>query len=189
MLHVPHQADVAESKRFVRASLLQIVHHTTLRDQAQGHGQEAQNVVLKTGDQPLAAASNHLKWQPESVSPQNHVGRLQLAELLDKRAELAPDVQTWLIAGDFNAGIQSCVLEHALTKGVDISCRAQRPWDTININGRRRKLDFLLRTDDLTPAPRPLGVRLGRSTPVMPNAGRFASDHLPVVVDYALRPV
>ncbi len=172
---------------FARTSLFQIVHHTTLRYQAQGDGQEAQIVILKTGDQQLAVASTHLKWQPEYVSPQNHVGRLQLAELLDKRAELAPNTQTWLIAGDFNAGIQSCVLEHALANGVDISCRAQRPWDTTNINGRRRKLDFLLRTNDLTPSPRPLGVKLGRSTPVMPSARRFASDHLPVTVDYTLR--
>ena len=161
--------------------------HTTLQYEAQGSGQQALVATLRHGAKRLALACTHLKWQPRSTAPSEHVGRLQLMELLGRRGALAPGVAPWIIAGDFNAGIQSDVLNAALADGtLDISCRAQRPWDTTNINGRRRKLDFLLHTPaQLSPDPRPLGIRLERSTP-MPSA-RFASDHLPVVVDFAWR--
>jgi hypothetical protein len=66
------------------------------------------------------------------------------------------------------------VLAVALRRGMDESCRSQRAWDTSTINGRPRKIVYLLvSTGRLTPDPGALpelGIcsrnrnqRLGRS--------------------------
>lgn len=127
----------------------------------------------------LGVASTHLQWQKDSTPAHRHLGRLQLLELLDF-ADTRPEV-IWLLCGDFNAISQSLVLEAALSRGWRLSCRSQRPWDTVNIHGRRRKLDYLLyREGELSPRPMPL-PKLARDTP-MPSMDH-PSDHLAVTIE------
>lgn len=128
----------------------------------------------------LQVVSTHLRWQRHSTSAAEHTGRRQLDELLRVLAE-RPENPLTLIAGDFNANSQSCVLQTAREHNFVLSCQQQRPWDTCNINGRRRKIDYILYPKGaLLPKPQPLPkLEVGRS---MPSA-LDPSDHLPVVVD------
>lgn len=103
---------------------------------------------------------------------------LELLALRDREGSTTP----WIIAGDLNATADSPVLAAALERGFELGCRTQRPWDTTSINGRCRKIDYLLYSKcDLVPMPRPL-IRLERNTP-MPSQVH-ASDHLPIHVDF-----
>lgn len=131
----------------------------------------------------LRVASTHLTWQPDGTPAEAHVGRRQMLELLAHR-DSAPAGTTWLFAGDFNANAQSVVLEAAYQAGMAESCREQRPWDTTAINGRPRKIDYLLCSDGrLTPRPGVL-PRLTRDA-VLPSSTE-PSDHLSLRVDFAL---
>ena len=72
----------------------------------------------------------------------------------------------------------------ALERGMDESCRDQRPWDTCAINGRPRKLDYLLTSSGhLRPRPGVL-PKLFRDS-ALPSATE-PSDHLPLRVDFDL---
>jgi endonuclease/exonuclease/phosphatase (EEP) superfamily protein YafD len=120
-----------------------------------------------------------LRWQADSTPKNEHIGHAQLQELL---THIEEDAARWLVVGDFNATSDSEVLRGAYARGWEESCRSLRPWDTTNINGRCRKLDYLLyRTGQLIPEPMPL-PRLERTTP-MPSK-EHPSDHLPVSVRY-----
>ncbi|MEM6930136.1 MAG: endonuclease/exonuclease/phosphatase family protein [Myxococcota bacterium] len=130
----------------------------------------------------FGAASTHLRWQRRDTPRERHLGRLQLLELLDVVDELRDGWPDWMVAGDFNALSESVVIQAALERGFRLSCRTQRPWDTVNIDGRRRKLDYLLYTPGrLVPHPGTL-PQLERTTP-MPST-TFPSDHLPVAVRF-----
>ena len=106
-----------------------------------------------------------------------------MRELLAHRDATAPDA-LWLLAGDFNAISQSAVVAAALERGMDESCRTQRPWDTCAINGRPRKIDYLLYSAGrLAPQPGVL-PRLTRDT-ALPSLTE-PSDHLPLRVEFSL---
>ena len=169
------------------AEHLGLLDHEILHFQAQatGHEQLALLVKLTIDERPLVVVSTHLQWQPVQTERSNHLGRAQLLEILARQSVLRVDWPSWIIAGDFNALSESVVVQAALEQGFRLSCRSQRPWDTVNIHGRRRKLDYLLYTPEtLIPTPGHL-PKLEPTTP-MPSS-RFPSDHLPVHVRYAWR--
>lgn len=131
-------------------------------------------VELQTPDGPMMVTSLHLKWQRNDTPTSEHLGRRQLLHVistLKKKTE-----HPIFLAGDFNAISQSCVIQAAQREGFHINCRAQRPWDTTNINHKRRKLDYILsNTHKWTPKPCRL-PRLEKTTP-MPSP-THGSDHL-----------
>lgn len=124
-------------------------------------------------------ASAHLTWQPDSTPTAEHLGLLQMKELL----ALRQPPEAWILAGDLNATTQSNVLLAAYEAGMEESCRAQRPWDTTNVNGRCRKIDYLL-TEGLNASPSPL-PKLTSATP-MPSLTE-PSDHLPLRVTFEFK--
>ena len=173
---------------FARRSLFGQLEHDVLPFEANRPRSENLALIarLTLDDRPLHVACTHLAWHPESTPRADHIGYHQMLELIAHRDAVAPDA-TWLFAGDFNAISQSIVLTAALERGMDESCRSQRPWDTSIINGRRRKLDYLLFTTgrlDPHPATRP---ELSRDT-VLPSLTE-PSDHLPLRVDFTTNPV
>ena len=172
---------------FARRSLFGWLGHDELHFQAHRPGDDdvALIVRLALDGQPLHIACTHLAWQPESTLPAEHVGHRQMLELLAHRDTTAPNA-TWLFAGDFNATSQSIVLAAAQQRGMSESCRSQRPWDTSAINGRPRKLDYLLfSTGRLDPCPAAL-PKLSRDT-ALPSLTE-PSDHLPLRVDFSQIP-
>lgn len=146
---------------------------------ASGDDQVALIARLAIGGRPVTIASTHLQWCAEGTPPEQHIGRAQLQELLDRR-----DDSTWIVGGDFNAISQSCVVVDALERKMALGAATQRPWDTCNANGRPRKLDYLLYTAGrLVPRPGTL-PKLQRDTP-MPSLTE-PSDHLPLRIDFTL---
>ncbi len=170
---------------FVRRARFSVLETRALHYRARSRGDDQLALLVRCEDaesgRALTIACTHLRWQPREVSPDEHLGRKQLLELL---AGYQPD-ETWIIAGDLNAHSRSCVLRAAFARGFELSCRSQRPWDTTNINGRRRKLDYLLiPTGRLAPRPGALPA-LERDTP-MPSRTQ-PSDHLPLRVEFGWR--
>lgn len=146
-----------------------------------GSGPAALVAELTLDARPLRVACAHLTWKPDSTPPAEHPGHQQLLDLLAHRDAVAPDA-TWIFAGDFNATAQSAIVSAALDRGLDESCRTQRPWDTCAVNGRPRKLDYLLFSKSrLHPTPGTL-PRLTRDT-VLPSL-TDPSDHLPLEVTF-----
>ena len=170
---------------FLRRDAFTLQHHETLhyRDVDPGYDHLALLARVQHQHLTLTIVSTHLRWQPRSTPPASHQGRLQLMELLDHLDHLDQDGNgAALIAGDMNTLSDGPVIRAALDRGSRLSCRGQRPWDTVNIDGRRRKLDYLLYSPDhLHPTPAPL-PRLQRDTP-MPSHSE-PSDHLPIAVRY-----
>lgn len=151
--------------------------HYTIGDQL------ALIVQLTHAGTPLVVASTHLRWQPRSTPPQQHIGHLQMQELL--AALEATGTPARILAGDLNAISQSIVVSGAEVRGMALSCRSQRPWDTTNIGGRCRKIDYLLHTPGtLSPSPGVL-PRLRRDT-LLPSASE-PSDHLALSVRFQIR--
>ena len=135
-------------------------------------------VHLRTSIGPLMFASLHLKWQRNDTPPSEHLGRRQLLGVMDALAQKTDD--PIVLAGDFNANSQSCVIDAAEQRGYRLSCRSQRPWDTTNINRKRRKIDYILtNTTNWSFSPCRL-PRLEKDTP-MPSA-THGSDHLALSV-------
>ena len=169
-----------------RSRLLSFSRHEALHYRAREGVRDgvALFVHLQLGARALVIANTHLAWQAEpasgSAATDTHVGRLQLLELLERHDAAIP----WIVLGDFNATSTSVVIEGAFARGFELGCRAQRPWDTTNIGGRMRKIDYVLYTPaHLHAKPHPL-PRLGRDTPMPSDV--HASDHLPVRVDFEL---
>ncbi|MBX2799838.1 MAG: endonuclease/exonuclease/phosphatase family protein [Myxococcales bacterium] len=161
-----------------------VIHHETLHFEAvePGYDHVAVAAQLRVGDRALGVVSTHLRWQPRRTPDDQHLGRLQLLELLHHVEQMRDTCPAWVICGDFNALSESVVIREALDRGYRLSCRSQRPWDTVNIDGRRRKLDYLLMDPaHLRPHPDPL-PKLQRDTPMPSDV--HASDHLPVRVGY-----
>lgn len=172
---------------FARRDVFTWLGHDVLRYAAHRSDDDDLALVahLSFGGAALRVACTHLTWQPEETPAAEHLGRRQMLELLAHRAS-APAGTIWLLAGDFNAVSQSVVLDAAYQAGMAESCRDQRPWDTTAINGRTRKIDYLLYSAGrLSPRPGVL-PKLTRDT-VMPSATE-PSDHLPLRVDFTHTP-
>jgi len=138
---------------------------------------------LSIDETPIHVVCAHLPWEPESTPSAQHRGHRQMLELIAHRDATAPR-DTWIFAGDFNAVSTGIVLAAALDNDMAESCREQRPWDTCAINGRPRKIDYLLySTGRLNPKPGLL-PRLSRDS-VLPSLTE-PSDHLPLHVDFEL---
>ncbi|MEL6182041.1 MAG: endonuclease/exonuclease/phosphatase family protein [Myxococcota bacterium] len=167
-----------------RRSRVQLSHTERLlyRSQGRGGAHVAQLALVEVDGRKLVVGNTHLKWEPARTPRDRHVGYRQLMELLDQSERFGPG-EAWIVGGDFNATSQSHPVTGALERGMQLSCRTQRPWDTCNINGKRRKLDYLLYTPaTLRPQPGQLPA-LERDTP-MPSM-TWPSDHLAVEVEFS----
>lgn len=127
----------------------------------------------------FSLVNTHLRWRPDNTPDHEHTGLQQLRRIL---RDCDAKSGAWIVAGDFNANSQSKVLVEAEHRGYRNSCRSQRPWDTTNINGRRRKIDYLLHTPQHWKPEPGILPELGRRTP-MPSE-THASDHLPLKVRF-----
>jgi mRNA deadenylase 3'-5' endonuclease subunit Ccr4 len=182
-VYAPRHGRPDGASLFARRSCMSVTQHEVLHYQthASGDDQLALIAQLRLGTRRLLVASTHLQWCPDSTPAEQHIGRAQLIELLDRMMAI-DESATWIIAGDFNATSRSSVILAAAERGLVLSAQTQRPWDTCNANNRPRKLDYLLiRADQLEPHPGTL-MRLQRDTP-LPSLSE-PSDHLPLRVDY-----
>ena len=130
----------------------------------------------------VCLACTQLRWQPADTPEDQYLGCSQMRELLSYRRKFAIEDARWILAWDFNATPDSSIVNIARASGLSLGCELQRPCDTVNIDGRKRKLDYLLYTaSSLRATPLPLPT-LTEDTP-MPS-DTFPSNHLPVVVRF-----
>ena len=171
---------------FIREPRFALEQHTMLHYRACEPDADHLAIVTTVRDtttepaRELVIANTHLRWQPEHTPVDRHLGVLQIDELLEQ-LKLVPRTTPRVLAGDLNAISQSPVVARAERAGLALSARSQRPWDTTVINGRRRKIDYLLFDGDLSPSPGAL-PQLSRDRP-MPSLAE-PSDHLPLSVDF-----
>lgn len=186
---LPEHAGAYEQKRdkpdgsavFWRRSLFSLERQAAVHYRAiePGYDHVGLAVWLRHGARALAVASTHLRWQGREVPPERHLGRLQLQELLAVLRQ--GPCPTWVVCGDLNAAHDGPVLSEAARAGLTPSAANLRPWDTALINGRRRKLDYVLADHGrLRPSARALPP-LSRHRPI--PSGTEPSDHLPLRVD------
>ena len=190
---MPTHEAVFEQKRgrpdgcatFVRREHFELVttHRLHYRACEPGYDHLALVTRLRHGQGELVVANTHLRWQPENTAPGDHLGVLQLDELLALLGENEEPGAAIVIAGDLNALSRSPVIDRAARAGLELAARSLRPWDTALINGRRRKLDYLLHDPRrLQPSPRPLpSLSAARPIPSLAEP----SDHLPLLVDFS----
>jgi mRNA deadenylase 3'-5' endonuclease subunit Ccr4 len=165
------------SALFLRKTLFPTARFETLHFAVSDPGYDHLALIAHTQHQGAALniASTHLRWQRRDTPLDRNQGRAQMLELLQKLK--GPRI----VCGDLNALSESVVIQAATDSGLRLSCRTQRPWDTVNIDGKCRKLDYLLCSAEFSPRPGTL-PRLRRDTP-MPSLSE-PSDHLPVTVDF-----
>src|SRR5688572_22313484 len=95
---------------FVRRSALEVVSIESVHFRADA--QMAMLAHLKSADKSITVASTHLRWQSPETPVEEHVGRRQLLELLEKCRAGVP----WIIGGDLNSLSESAVVRAALDR-------------------------------------------------------------------------
>jgi mRNA deadenylase 3'-5' endonuclease subunit Ccr4 len=120
----------------------------------------------------VSVVSTHLKWEPEGTPKEEHRGRIQLAEVLE-----AWPSGPRILCGDFNAEPKSDVVGLALERGfVDAYASLPNAY-TCNVNGKKKRIDFILHSAEFTSTPTPLPP-VEDDTP-LPSETQ-PSDHLPL---------
>lgn len=148
-----------------------------------GYDHIAQVLRFETPEGPLRLGNTHLRWQRNDTPLHRHQGVLQLGELLDSLDALPPGPR--VVCGDLNVNAGSPVLRAARTRGLAPPPHDGRPADTALINGRFRRLDWVLHEHRaLHSRERPLpSLRALGPIPGM----REPSDHLPLHADLQSR--
>jgi mRNA deadenylase 3'-5' endonuclease subunit Ccr4 len=143
-------------------------------------GHVALIAVVKLGGRRVAIANTHARWSPPETPPADHLGGRQLLELVERRSEVAPDVDDWLICGDLNTSPESDAIQRLLDAGF-VDCFADQPHAyTCNSNGAPKRIDFILATaglDHVAIAPPVITADTALPSDIEP------SDHLPIAVD------
>lgn len=181
--HAPKRGRPDGLATFVRG--LSVDHHRVVHyvHADEGFDHIGQLMVLTGPTGRLRLGHTHLRWQPREVPPRSHQGVLQLTELLDALDTLPAAGTPRLVCGDLNANAGSPVLRRARDRGLQRTVRGDRPPDTARINGRSRRLDWVLvDRGSLTGRERPLPPL--HAVGPMPGPAE-PSDHLPVQVDLA----
>lgn len=141
-----------------------------------GSGHVAAVAVVHSGDARIAVATTHLKWDAPGTPLARRFGMRQAAELLatlDARAAGIPRVA----CGDFNVTSDDPVLARFSAAGFRDAYGGHPEAATCVVNGRARRIDFIVHTGEISAEPLPV-IALSDSTP-LPSA-ELPSDHAPI---------
>jgi endonuclease/exonuclease/phosphatase family metal-dependent hydrolase len=132
------------------------------------------HVALGVSFAGMSVVTTHLKWQPGGDLSETHYGRSQLAELLD-----AWPTGPRVVCGDFNAEPASSVLTLAKSRGFADAHAAFTSGYTCLADGERKRIDYVLYTDEFGAKPSPLpSLDDDRALPSETDP----SDHVPIEV-------
>lgn len=139
-------------------------------------GHVALSTVLAHGRSMWTVVNTHLKWYPPDAPPEERAGLAQARHLLEVLAHQPHTV----VGMDGNAEPGSEILEAFRAAGFADAHPASA--STFVMEGRPRKIDYLLHTSDLKAHPRATAVLTPLSA--LPSKTE-PSDHLPVIASFA----
>lgn len=124
----------------------------------------------------LCVANTHLRWHPPNTPPEEHVGRGQMLELLERIETLSSNCEGFVLCGDFNAESDAPLITAARERGF-LDAYADTPAHTCNPNGRSKRIDYLLHSANLSCRPR--AIRMIDDKTTLPSLEE-PSDHLAI---------
>jgi endonuclease/exonuclease/phosphatase family metal-dependent hydrolase len=155
---------------------LERAHTFAYRD---GSGHVAAIAVVRHQGRSLAVATTHLKWDAAGTPVESRLGLRQAAELVTALGAYVPSLPV-VVCGDLNVTSDDPVLERFADSGLT-DAYASLPHPTCVVNGRARRIDFILHTADLAAKPRPIASL--RDGAVVPSS-ELPSDHAPLAVEF-----
>jgi mRNA deadenylase 3'-5' endonuclease subunit Ccr4 len=145
---------------FFRIGMFKLKHVYRL-EYADGNGLEPNSghialiVALEFEGRTVGIANTHLKFDPPSTPLSERRGDRQVTQWLNERDRLVPDVDAWILCGDFNVTPQNDVIAVLHGAGLEYAHRGLDVY-TCNSNDRAKMIDYVFHDGAL------------RSTPILP---------------------
>ncbi len=125
----------------------------------------------------IKVANTHLKWGQENKPPEEHIGYIQISELVNDHFKQDRRSFAWIVCGDLNVKADNPVVRELINNGFQ-DAYAGYEQDTSNPNNRAKRIDYLFYTAGLKAKPMKL-MEIDDHTP-LPSADE-PSDHLAVM--------
>lgn len=132
----------------------------------------------------IRIATTHLRWGQDNKAPGEHIGYIEIKELIDERFKPDHTAYAWIVCGDLNAQSGDPVVKELAANGF-VDAYAGREQPTCNPNGRAKRIDYIFHTSGHTSNLRVEPARLTEIddlTP-LPSAGE-PSDHLAIMATF-----
>ncbi len=166
----------------LRFAAREILHYDDGEAGAEASGHVALIVSFESPAGLLRIADTHLRWQAATTRPESHIGFRQARELVDRCAAMAPAAFATVVCGDFDATPESALAALFRERGF-VDAYASAPQPTCNPHRRATRIDFIVSTSGLRPAPEPIPGIDGETR--LPSATE-PSDHLPITARLTL---
>src|SRR5262245_50738608 len=128
----------------------------------------------------IRVATTHLRWGQENKPPEQHIGYLQIRELINDHFKPDRTAYAWIICGDLNVRSDNPVVKELIRNGF-LDAYAGREQVTCNPNRRAKRIDYILHTAGLRAEPAKI-MEIDDLTP-LPNLDE-PSDHLAIVAAF-----
>ena len=156
-----------------------IYYHDSLRD-APESGHLALLISFECECGVIKVATTHLRWGQEDKPPEEHVGYLQIRELINDHIKTDRKAYAWIVCGDLNVKPDSSVVNELIRNGF-LDAYTGHAQATCNPNRRAKRIDYIFYTAGLSAKPARI-MEIDDLTP-LPSADE-PSDHLPLVADF-----
>jgi len=128
----------------------------------------------------VRVATTHLRWGQEDKPPEEHIGYLQIKELINDHFRPDRIASAWVVCGDLNVRPDNPVVKELIGSGF-LDAYAGREQATCNPNGRAKRIDYIFHTSGLRAEPFKI-MEIGDLTP-LPNLDE-PSDHLAIMATF-----
>ncbi len=128
----------------------------------------------------IRVANTHLRWGQENKPLEEHIGYIQIRELIDGHIKPDRSAYAWIVCGDLNVRPDNPVVRELVSIGF-LDAYAGHEQATCNPNGRAKRIDYIFHTAGLRAKPVKI-MEIDDFTP-LPSADE-PSDHLPLVAAF-----
>ncbi|HKQ74821.1 MAG TPA: endonuclease/exonuclease/phosphatase family protein [Blastocatellia bacterium] len=128
----------------------------------------------------IRVATTHLRWGQEDMPPEEHIGYLQIRELISNHFKPDRTAEAWVVCGDLNVRPDNPVVKELISSGF-LDAYAGREQATCNPNGRAKRIDYIFHTSGLRAEPSRI-MEIDDLTP-LPNPDE-PSDHLAIMATF-----
>ena len=137
-------------------------------------GHVALTLVLEHSGRNLGIANTHLKWDTPGTPLAQRFGYQQITQWLLEHQEIAPEMDAWMVCGDFNVEPENQLISVLQKAGFEYTHRGL-DIHTCNSNDRAKMIDFIFHNHALRSVPM-LPPEIDNLTP-LPSLEQ-PSDHL-----------